>query len=70
MGCGHLRSIVGGLGAEFTGDDWVCVRCLEHGLQKVRMWVGKKECRKCLTALDDMYGVTHVRDYPEGTVFV
>ena len=68
--CGHLRSIVGAHGAEFTGNDWVCVRCLEHGNQMVRMWVGKKVCRVCYTALVDMYGVTRVKDYPEGTVFV
>ena len=67
---GTLRSIVGGPGVEFTGDDWVCDRCLEHGSQKVRMWVDKTECRLCHTALADMFGVTHVRDYPQGTVFM
>ena len=70
VGCGHLRSIVGGPRVEFTGDDWVCVPCIEHGQQKVRMWVGKTECRFCHTAREDMFGVTRVRDYPQGTVFL
>ena len=52
------------------GDDWVCVPCIGHGQQKVRMWVGKTECRFCHTAREDMFGVTRVRDYPQGTVFM
>ncbi len=48
----------------------MCVRCREHGNQMVRMWVGKKVCRVCYTALVAMYGVTRVKDYPEGNVFV
>jgi hypothetical protein len=34
------------------------------------MGVGKKACRLCYTALEDMQGVTLVKDYPEGTVFM
>ena len=68
--CGHLRSIVGTHGAEHTRNDWVCVRCSEPGQQLVRMGVGKKACRLCYTALEDMQGVTLVKDYPEGTVFM
>ena len=67
--CNHLRSIVGAPGAGHTKDDWVCVRCREHGLLLVRMGVGKKACRSCHTALADMPDVTHVRDYPDGTAF-
>ncbi len=70
VGCNHLRSILGGLGVEFTGNDWVCSRCLELGQQLVRMWAGRTECRRCFTALSDMReAVTRVRDYPEGTAF-
>ena len=70
MGCGHHRSIVGGLGVEFMGNDWVCGRCRELGQQLVRMWVGRTECRRCYTTLAEMRDtVTYVRNYPEGTLF-
>ena len=68
--CGHLRSIVGALGAEFTGNDWVCVPCREKGSHLVRMWVRSLSCRVCFTLRADMYGVTHVRDYAQGTAFI
>ena len=67
--CGHLRSIVGALGAEFTGNDWVCVPCREKGGHLVRMWVRSLACRVCYTLRSDMFGVTHVKDYAQGTAF-
>ena len=68
--CGHLRSIVGSLGAEFTGNDWVCVPCREHGGSLVRMWVRSQACRVCFTPRADMFGVTLVKDYAQGTAFI
>ena len=67
--CGHLRSIAGAVGTGHTRDDWVCVRCREHGLLLVRMGVDRLACRACHTALADMADVTYVRDYPDGTAF-
>ena len=69
---GALRSStvhVGSLGAEFTGNDWVCVPCREHGGSLVRMWVRSQACRVCFTPRADMFGVTLVKDYAQGTVF-
>ena len=67
--CGHLRSITGAVGTGHTRDDWVCVRCREHGLLLVRMGVDRVACRACHMSLADMVDVTYVRDYPDGTAF-